>query len=123
MRVKKISNTNFISSRHVKSEKASLPVDARRSKTSLLSVVQATETLSFLFSFRGWRKDECLAISNLISLLRIPKTTVFSGGGTYRARGWGGRVRMLFKFEFQTSPFRLLRVKQGRALSLPVSVF
>ena len=121
MRVKKLSNTNFISSRHVKSEKASLPVDVRRSKTSLLSVVQATETLSFLFSFRGWRKDECLAISNLISLLRIPETTVFSGGGTYR--GWGGRVRVLFKFEFQTSPSRLLRVKQGRALSLPVSVF
>ena len=34
--VKKLRNTNFISSRHVKRENTSLPVDVRRSKTSLL---------------------------------------------------------------------------------------
>ena len=33
IKVKKLSNTNFISSRHVKREKASLPVDVRRSRT------------------------------------------------------------------------------------------
>ena len=36
--VKKIRNTNFISSRHVKRENTSLPVDVRRSKTSLLKL-------------------------------------------------------------------------------------
>ena len=39
--------------------------------SSLFSVVQATETLSFLFSFRGWRKVGRLVIFNFISLLRI----------------------------------------------------
>ena len=33
--LKKLRNTNFISSRHVKRENTSLPVDVRRSKTSL----------------------------------------------------------------------------------------
>jgi len=36
IRVKKVSNTNFISSGHVKREKASLPVDVPRSRTRLL---------------------------------------------------------------------------------------
>ena len=36
--VKKLRNTNFISSRHVKRENTSLPVDERRSKTSLLKL-------------------------------------------------------------------------------------
>ena len=36
--VKKLRNTNFISSRHVKRENASLPVDVRRSKTPLLKL-------------------------------------------------------------------------------------
>ena len=36
--VKKLGNTNFISSRHVKRENTSLPVDVRRSKTSLLKL-------------------------------------------------------------------------------------
>ena len=36
--VKKLRNTNFISSRHVKREKTSLPVDVRRSKTPLLKL-------------------------------------------------------------------------------------
>ena len=36
--VKKLSNTNFISSRHIKREKSSLPVDVRCSKTPLLKL-------------------------------------------------------------------------------------
>ena len=35
IRVKKLSNTNFISSRDIQREKTSLPVDARRPKTPL----------------------------------------------------------------------------------------
>ena len=38
IKVKKLRNTNFISSRHVKRENTSLPVDVRRSKTSLLKL-------------------------------------------------------------------------------------
>ena len=38
IKVKKLSNTNFISSRHVKREKASLAVDVRRSRTLLLKL-------------------------------------------------------------------------------------
>ena len=37
--VKKLRNTNFISSRHVKRENATLPVDVRRSKTPLLELL------------------------------------------------------------------------------------
>ena len=36
--VEKLRNTNFISSRHVKRENTSLPVDVCRSKTSLLKL-------------------------------------------------------------------------------------
>ena len=36
--VNKLRNTNFISSRHVKRGNTSLPVDVRRSKTSLLKL-------------------------------------------------------------------------------------
>ena len=36
--VKKLRNTNFISSRYVKRKNTSLPVDVRRSKTSLLKL-------------------------------------------------------------------------------------
>ena len=49
--VKKLRNTNFISSRHVKRENTSLPVDVRRSKTSLLklpNVIKLTVSKSFL---------------------------------------------------------------------------
>ena len=41
IRVKKLSNTNFISSRHIKREKSSLPVDVHHSKTSLLKLPNA----------------------------------------------------------------------------------
>ena len=37
IREKTLSNTNLLASRHIKREKASLPVDVRRSKTSLLN--------------------------------------------------------------------------------------
>ena len=43
--VKKLRNTNLISSRHVKRENTSLPVDVRRSKTSLLKLPTICETL------------------------------------------------------------------------------
>ena len=36
------SNTSLLASRHIKREKASLPVDVRRSKTSLLKVPNVT---------------------------------------------------------------------------------
>ena len=45
IKVKKLRNTNFISSRHVKRENTSLPVDVRRSKTSLLKLPTICETL------------------------------------------------------------------------------
>ena len=38
VRVKSLSNTDLVSSRHLKREKGSLPVDVRRSKTSLLKL-------------------------------------------------------------------------------------
>ena len=37
LRKKALSNTNLVASRHIKSEKGSLPVDVRRSKTFLLT--------------------------------------------------------------------------------------
>ena len=47
MRVKKLSNTNYISPKHVKRVKASLPLDVRRSKTSLLKLpIMATLRLT-----------------------------------------------------------------------------
>ena len=38
LRVKALSNTNLVASRHIKGEKGSLPADERRSKTSLLKL-------------------------------------------------------------------------------------
>ena len=38
IREKKLSNTNLLESRRIKEKKASLPVDVRRSKTSLLKL-------------------------------------------------------------------------------------
>ena len=43
--VKKLRNTNFISSRHIKRENTSLPVDMRRSKTSLLKLPTKTKQM------------------------------------------------------------------------------
>ena len=41
IREKKLSNTNLLESRHIKEKKTSLPVDVRRSKTSLLKLLIA----------------------------------------------------------------------------------
>ena len=70
--VKKLRNTNFISSRYVKRENTSLPVDVRRSKTSLLKLPNETRpllrfSLSFFYLsfltlsalFRPWIRDCC----------------------------------------------------------------
>ena len=40
---KKFSNTNLLASRHIKREKASVPVDMCRSKTSLLPIITRGE--------------------------------------------------------------------------------
>ena len=51
IREKKLSNTNLLESRHIKEKKASLPVDVRRSKTSLLK-------LPTMYCARvSWRKN------------------------------------------------------------------
>ena len=44
IRVKKLSNTNFISSRHIERENSSLPVDVRPSKTLCLSSLLVNTT-------------------------------------------------------------------------------
>ena len=40
IRVKTLSNTNYVASRYIKREKGSLPFDVRRAKTSLLKVAR-----------------------------------------------------------------------------------
>ena len=47
--VKKLRNTNFKSSRHVKRENASLPVDVRLSKTSLLKLPIQSQLIYCMF--------------------------------------------------------------------------
>ena len=47
-REKKVSNTSLLASRHIKREKASLPVDVRGSKTSLLKLPNVS-FLTYLF--------------------------------------------------------------------------
>ena len=42
IRIKTLGNTNIIASRLIKREKGSLPVDVRRSKTSLLELPSRT---------------------------------------------------------------------------------
>ena len=44
IRVKTLSNTNLVASRYIKREKASFPVDVRRSKTSLLKLPNIIQT-------------------------------------------------------------------------------
>ena len=50
VRVKSLSNTDLVSSRHLKREKGSLPVDVRRSKTSLLKLPNS-------FNHKSYRDD------------------------------------------------------------------
>ena len=45
IRENKLSNRNLLESRHIKRERASLPVDVRRSKTSLLNPYQSPGSL------------------------------------------------------------------------------
>ena len=48
IRVKKLCNTNFILSRHIKRENALLPVDVRRSKTPLLKLPCGLRSIAVL---------------------------------------------------------------------------
>ena len=48
IRVKTLSNTNMVASRLIKREKGSLPVDVRRSKTSLLKLPNLRVSTWFL---------------------------------------------------------------------------
>ena len=59
--VKKLKNTNFISSRHVKRENTSLPVDVRHSKTSLLKLsnIIARDTPLFAMEFNVSKEIAC----------------------------------------------------------------
>ena len=43
LRVQTLSNTNLVAPKHIKREKGSLPVDVRRSKTSLLKLPKDSE--------------------------------------------------------------------------------
>ena len=52
IRVKKLSNTNFISSRHIERENASLPVDVRWSKTLFLKLPIIRRRALIKFSFQ-----------------------------------------------------------------------
>ena len=76
IRVKTLSNTNLVTSRHIKREKRPLPVDMRRSKTSLeylnawnrldkgLSIVQAERN--------GIRKGlVCVSALGLVELKKM----------------------------------------------------
>ena len=63
--VKKLRNTNFISSRHVKRENTSLPVDVRRSKTSLLKLP--------IIGY-GMRLPKTASLALLLSIAKIKVT-------------------------------------------------
>ena len=49
IREKKLGNTNLSASRHIKMEKASLPIDMRRSKTSLLKLSNSERNCKYCF--------------------------------------------------------------------------
>ena len=59
IRVKKLSNTNLVASKHTDREKASLPVDVRGSKTSLLPTVVAFSLLNLPRMLRLLRPLVC----------------------------------------------------------------
>ena len=68
--VKKLKNTNFISSRHVKRENTSLPVDVRHSKTSLLKL--SNVSISFTrVNFTCVRTEKLRASRNQPLLFRF----------------------------------------------------
>ena len=76
IREKKLSNTNLLESRHIKEKKASLPVDVRRSKTSLLKLPNTV----------NWERETCgkdwnwLPLPNLQFFLPVPGSEI--GGST-----------------------------------------
>ena len=80
--VKKLKNTNFISSRHVKRENTSLPVNVRRSKTSLLKlpiVEWKFSTLSLDFCSHEFYGSHCGKMPvNINPFLRIFDQESFS---------------------------------------------
>ena len=55
-------NTNFISSRHVKRENTSLPVDVRHSKTSLLKLPNFLQILKLSYPYYV----ECAPLARLV---------------------------------------------------------
>ena len=89
VRVKTLGITNLLASRHFKREKASFPVDVRRSKTSLLKLPnrvfeRRTSTGSGLFAFLGggfsyifeqivFVRVKTLSITNLAALRYFKK--------------------------------------------------
>ena len=82
IREKKLSNTNLLASRHMRREKASLSVDVRRSKTSLLkfpiisyipkrghlNVIISTKSLFIIISNSNVLKNLSKNISKLVFL-------------------------------------------------------
>ena len=73
-------NTNFMSSRHVKKENTSLPVDVRRSKTSLLKLPigtsdSAAETEKMCVIFVAGNRKACKSFELFFSLRRVKKLT------------------------------------------------
>ena len=74
--VKKLRNTNFISSRHVKRENTSLPVDVRRSKTSLLKL-----PIGLQRQLRRQRKrlKNDVAVFQTLGVVASSNGTLFSG--------------------------------------------
>ena len=75
--VKKLRNTNFISSRHIKRENNSLPVDVRRSKTSLLQLPIYSRAAFFFFWSKSHVLNNALIIITINRLLIVCKTKMF----------------------------------------------
>ena len=84
IKVKKLRNTNFISSRHVKRENTSLPVDVRRSKTSLLKFPNVSSDLKIWGRRRRrkrrWKSESGAFFQSSSRLLQV--TNFFKFGWT-----------------------------------------
>ena len=72
IREKTLSNTNLLASKHIKREKASLPVDVRRSKKSLRKLTRPSFLVSkvvisnYMYATGGVRKrDNSTPLSEL----------------------------------------------------------
>ena len=118
--MKTLSNTNLVASWHFKKEKASLLVDERRSKTSLLKLPnrgfeRRTSTGNGLFAFLGggfsytfeqivFVRVKRLSITNLVALRYFKKEKASLPVDVRRSK---------------TSLLRLPIVSSGRVLSSP----